>query len=262
VQVIMRALETSSEKRYRDGAEIESALRDAWDRCLTQGLVHPSVLAMNELPHEKAPPLMHAARASAPVAAPVVAQSGIDDGKTLDFASHRPAPANAAHYDDEKTTVLVRDDLRASMKSIHAPAPKADRFDDSDPPVPLGGDERTLDISGGDSRKSAPALQASPPVPPPIKRAMDDTPPKRSSEPVVAVIGKPAAKNVKRSSSLAADRKRDPFAVPSETTGPVHKQRQGLPWGLILLVLLLLAVGATAALYYLKIIVLPFLPAR
>src|SRR6476646_9773519 len=51
--VTMRALSSGSGHRMRDGAEAEQALREAWDRCLTQGLVHPSVLAMEEMSHDK-----------------------------------------------------------------------------------------------------------------------------------------------------------------------------------------------------------------
>ncbi|HSN28233.1 MAG TPA: hypothetical protein VLT45_18235, partial [Kofleriaceae bacterium] len=42
-----------------DASEAEAALREAWDVCLTQGIVHPAVLAMDEIPHDKAPARMH-----------------------------------------------------------------------------------------------------------------------------------------------------------------------------------------------------------
>src|SRR3954469_19325369 len=55
----MTALQPSDRARFKDASEAEQALRDAWDRCLTQGLVHPAVLAMDEIPHDKAPVRMH-----------------------------------------------------------------------------------------------------------------------------------------------------------------------------------------------------------
>ncbi|HRC54892.1 MAG TPA: serine/threonine-protein kinase, partial [Kofleriaceae bacterium] len=60
--VCMRALQSSAEHRFRDGAEAEAALREAWDRCLLQSLVHPAVLAMDEMPHDKVPAQMHVPR--------------------------------------------------------------------------------------------------------------------------------------------------------------------------------------------------------
>src|SRR5687768_16942369 len=63
--VTMTALQPSDKQRFRDASEAEQALREAWDRCLTQGLVHPSVLAMDELPHDKAPARMHEPRGGA-----------------------------------------------------------------------------------------------------------------------------------------------------------------------------------------------------
>ena len=66
VQVTMTALQPSAGTRFKDASEAEQALRDAWDRCLTQGLVQPAVLAMEETPHDKAPLRMHEARTTAP----------------------------------------------------------------------------------------------------------------------------------------------------------------------------------------------------
>src|SRR3569623_1354545 len=63
--VAMTALQPSDTKRFKDASEAEQALREAWDRCLTQGLVHPAVLAMDETPHDKAPVRMHEPRGGA-----------------------------------------------------------------------------------------------------------------------------------------------------------------------------------------------------
>ena len=46
--VCMTALQPSDKVRFKDASEAEQALREAWERCLTQGLVHPAVLAMDE----------------------------------------------------------------------------------------------------------------------------------------------------------------------------------------------------------------------
>jgi Protein kinase domain len=70
--VCMRALQSSAEHRFRDGAEAEAALREAWQHCLVQGLIHPAVLAMDELPHDKVPAQMHVPRGMVgPMPAPV-----------------------------------------------------------------------------------------------------------------------------------------------------------------------------------------------
>jgi serine/threonine protein kinase len=61
--VTMTALQPSDRSRFKDASEAEQALREAWDRCLTQGLVHPAVLAMEEQPHDKVPARMHEVRA-------------------------------------------------------------------------------------------------------------------------------------------------------------------------------------------------------
>lgn len=65
VQVIMTALQGAAGTRFKDAAEAESSLREAWDVCLTGGFVHPAVLAAEELPHDRAPAIMHAPPANA-----------------------------------------------------------------------------------------------------------------------------------------------------------------------------------------------------
>ncbi len=97
VQVTMTALQPSDRARFKDASEGEQALREAWDRCLTQGLVHPAVLAMEELAHDKAPARMHEPRGGArkPAPPPLVIESSRD-----------------ARGDDDPTTLHVREDLR------------------------------------------------------------------------------------------------------------------------------------------------------
>jgi serine/threonine-protein kinase len=117
--VAMTALQPS-DKRFRDASEAEQALREAWERCLTQGLVHPAVLAMDELTHDKAPARMHEARgmarpspASLPVATAFVdtaENTAIDDkiaqkAQALVVESKKKRPG-----DDDPTTLMVRED--------------------------------------------------------------------------------------------------------------------------------------------------------
>jgi serine/threonine-protein kinase len=71
--VIMTALQPSDKVRFKDASEAEAALRDAWEKCLTQALVHPSVLAMEEVPHDKAPSRMHDGRSGGSARMPLSA---------------------------------------------------------------------------------------------------------------------------------------------------------------------------------------------
>jgi eukaryotic-like serine/threonine-protein kinase len=133
VKVIMTALEGHADRRYKDGGDVEAALREAWDRCLTQGLVSPSILTMDELAHDKAPALMHSGR-GAPKPPPSV---DLTTSETLEIASSRDG-----RFDDEQTTILKRDDLRPSAKmppqerlsTAAAPRPVMDRA--PAPPAP------------------------------------------------------------------------------------------------------------------------------
>ncbi len=115
--VTMTALQSSDRTRFKDASEAEQALREAWDRCLTQGLVHPAVLAMEEMPHDKVPPRMHEPRgvpARAPV--PLLANdsnetTAIDDkmlAKPLAIESGKPGRIG----DDDPTVLSVREEER------------------------------------------------------------------------------------------------------------------------------------------------------
>jgi serine/threonine-protein kinase len=119
--VIMTALQPSDRARFKDASEAEQSLREAWDRCLTQGIVHPAVLAMEEMSHDKAPVRMHEPRGVArsapqPIPAPV-APSGpqplisndssevtVLDAKAFVIESGKKRPG-----DDDPTTLVVRD---------------------------------------------------------------------------------------------------------------------------------------------------------
>ncbi len=84
VDVTMTALQPSATSRFKDASEAEQALRDAWDRCLTQGLVHPAVLAMEETSHDKAPARMHEPRNIVPSPPKIPMGTDSDEMTALD----------------------------------------------------------------------------------------------------------------------------------------------------------------------------------
>jgi serine/threonine protein kinase len=121
--VTMTALQPSDRARFKDASEAEQALREAWDRCLTQGLVHPAVLAMEEMSHDKVSSRMHEVRNVQRSAAHVVPvapllsnesneMTALDDdmlGKPLQIESRKPVRDG----DDDPTMLQVRvDELR------------------------------------------------------------------------------------------------------------------------------------------------------
>src|SRR5512143_1137831 len=101
--VAMTALQPSDKVRFKDASEAEQALREAWERCLTQGLVHPAVLAMDELPHDKAPARMHeprgGVRATPPAASLAASLSSspltLGDSQELTAISDKPPKPKA-----------------------------------------------------------------------------------------------------------------------------------------------------------------------
>ena len=116
--VAMTALQPSDKQRFRDASEAEQALREAWERCLTQGLVHPAVLAMDELSHDKAPTRMHEPRGVRPAA---IAAMSLGDSSELTAVGDTPGkPSKPSPFviesskgrpgDDDPTKLMVRDD--------------------------------------------------------------------------------------------------------------------------------------------------------
>lgn len=124
--VAMMALQPSDTKRFKDASEAEQALREAWDRCLTQGLVQPAVLAMDETPHERAPLRMHEPRNIARPAKPLAP------------AVASPSVAAAAYSDSQEHTA-IDDKLRqkaAALKqqqTLLVESTKQRRGEDDDP---------------------------------------------------------------------------------------------------------------------------------
>jgi serine/threonine protein kinase len=117
--VTMTALMPSDQKRFRDAGEAEQALREAWDRCLTQGLVHPAVLAMEETSHDKAPVRFHEVRQAPQHKAPA-GISHRDSAKLVDTNEQtaidgKPFAIESSKggvRDDDPTMLHVRDDVK------------------------------------------------------------------------------------------------------------------------------------------------------
>lgn len=109
--VCMTALQPSDKQRFRDASEAEQALREAWERCLTQGLVHPSVLAMDELTHDKAPVRMHEPRGGASRPSPLT----LGDSSELTAVNDKPGAlviesSRGRPGDDDPTKLMIREE--------------------------------------------------------------------------------------------------------------------------------------------------------
>ena len=143
--VVMTALMPSDQKRFKDASEAEQSLREAWDRCLTQGIVHPAVLAMEEMPHEKVGARMHEVRGAVaipksgghkiPVGVDTEEQTAIDDEMVaraqakLDANKLDVVSTKKRVGDDDPTMLHVRDDkpakTDATTRGVGASAAKA-----------------------------------------------------------------------------------------------------------------------------------------
>ena len=141
--VAMMALQPSATGRFKDASEAEQALREAWERCLTQGLVHPAVLAMDEMAHDKAPVRFHEPRGM--TRPPPVPRPFNDTDSVTAIDDQVAAKAAAAHTkplvvegkkkrvgDDDPTTLMVRDDgakAKADPTSRGVAAPQSSEHD-------------------------------------------------------------------------------------------------------------------------------------
>jgi serine/threonine protein kinase len=110
--VAMTALQPSDKARFKDASEAEQALREAWERCLTQGLVHPAVLAMDEVSHDKAPVRMHEPRGMARSSAPY----SLGDSSEMVTVNNVPKQSFVIESsrgrpgDDDPTKLMVREE--------------------------------------------------------------------------------------------------------------------------------------------------------
>src|SRR4051812_27169193 len=131
--VTMTALQPSDRTRFKDASEAEQALREAWDRCLTQGLVHPAVLAMEEVAHDRVPARMHESRNLPRAVAPMIPLTANDSGEATAIDDKMMMRASAAmtieprkagrNGDDDPTTLVVRDDdQRAKLEAARGPS--------------------------------------------------------------------------------------------------------------------------------------------
>ena len=171
--VAMAALMPSDKTRFKDASEAEQALREAWDRCLTSGYVHPSVLAMDETPHDKAPAKMHEPRA----------------------AIARPSPSQFA---DSAEVTAIDDKMSVSIKSPQTPKPlvvesvKTKRVGDDDPTMLVVREEQAKAKGESTSRGVVPAgsggqkvERRSGPQEAPERGGRDDNPADTRPEPVI-----------------------------------------------------------------------------
>jgi serine/threonine-protein kinase len=203
--VCMRALQSLADQRIRDGAEAEASLREAWERCLVQGLVHPAVLAMDEMPHDKVPAQMHVPRGMA-AAPPPMAQLAANAGSGLRSipqapsgpvvvssmgSGARPLPGGAApamstldaamsaldRLDDDPTTIMTREELamrenmgsrRAAQQQPQPPTVPAGFHPQGQPPVLGHGYQGQL---AHDATIPTQSLAASSGFPPPARGA-------------------------------------------------------------------------------------------
>jgi serine/threonine-protein kinase len=151
--VTMTALQPSDRARFKDASEAEQALREAWDRCLTQGLVHPAVLAMDEMAHDKVPPRMHEPRNTPSRPPPVLAPILPGDSHELtqvDDSMNKPLTIESRHAardsDDDPTVLQVRTDDKRGLAPDRSRASE-DRLAPGAAPLGSGGQRRLDDIA-------------------------------------------------------------------------------------------------------------------
>jgi serine/threonine-protein kinase len=151
--VTMTALAPTDRSRFKDASEAEAALREAWDRCLMQSLIHPAVLAMEETPHDKAPARFHEPRGGArPMPAPPAqAMNDSQEVTAIDSKILGNQPFNIEsskknrEEDDDPTMLHVRDDVKPAMKGVGAKGPvlpteKVSKINDTMPDGPRIGE--------------------------------------------------------------------------------------------------------------------------
>jgi serine/threonine-protein kinase len=127
--VTMTALQPSATTRFKDGQDAEQALRTAWERCLTEGHIHPAVLAMEETSHDKAAVRFHEAKA---MARPSPVSVGLGDSGELTAVdakmmakAKQPLVVETGRGrvgDDDPTMLVVRDEAIKGMAKAKADA--------------------------------------------------------------------------------------------------------------------------------------------
>jgi serine/threonine-protein kinase len=143
--VIMRALSPSVDERFKEGADAEDALRQAWDECLNSSLVPTSCLTGEEVPHERVGPEMHIAkvpkpRPAAPPAPPPAQAPGDKPVLVIESRSSNIS-------EDAPTQLLIRDSISGPDDRADSPSylgiatgerlDQSERTDKIEQPAPL-----------------------------------------------------------------------------------------------------------------------------
>ena len=153
--VCMTALQPSHSVRFKDASEAEQALREGWERCLTQGLVHPAVLAMDEMSHDKAPVRFHEPRGATrqPIALGDSSElTAVNSQKPNKFVieSSKGRPG-----DDDPTKLMVREEgkqkLDSTARGVGATPQKS-------PPVEIKSGSRVPIDSAADTKADPPSV--------------------------------------------------------------------------------------------------------
>ncbi|HWO24577.1 MAG TPA: serine/threonine-protein kinase [Kofleriaceae bacterium] len=243
VQVTMTALESSDKVRFKDASEAEQALREAWDRCLTQGLVHPAVLTMEEMAHDKVGPRMHEARMAKPSAPPIMHVPGSGPvvmgpaGKAA-VAAAAKGPAAAAGPasglgpaigTDSTEVTAIDNQLLDAVAPLHIESVKKARDADDDPTTLVVRDELRPKASGPSGGFGASAASGA-------AKAQHDRRGDESGSPTVEEKAIPAGVAEARAAARGVGRLIGPRAI----------------W--IAIAIVLLAVAGVAAAHYLGII--------
>ncbi len=107
--VVMRALEPSTKRRYKDGKEAEEGLRTAWEHCLNNNLVSPKALIGTEILHERVGKMMHATESAVRAAKgdPSQAPPGSAHLPLDEFSFLEDAPTKIVHIGDETSPQRV-----------------------------------------------------------------------------------------------------------------------------------------------------------
>jgi serine/threonine-protein kinase len=160
-QIVMTALQPSDKARFKDASEAERSLREAWDACLTEGLVHASVLAMEETAHDKAPARMHDPRPSLrglarpPAAAASTEVTAVDARPVGRQAPLVVESTSRRDGDDDPTMLHVRDDKPAKIDATARGFGPAAKANDKKSVVRAGEQEGTTDLHKPQKAKSA-----------------------------------------------------------------------------------------------------------
>jgi serine/threonine-protein kinase len=217
--VAMTALQPSDKTRFRDASEAEQALRVAWDRCLMQGIVHPAVLAMDEISHDKAPVRMHEPRGQAARPAPAAAAA--------------PQPASqlspAAMFADSQEMTAIDDKMAVKAKQLVVESVKGRRGEDDDPTTLMVREEALAKMKADTTKAGVGGSAKVPAVDrksEKVKAGPPDTIEDKASPRDTKVDGRPETPVVGRGMRRAA--------------------QKPMPRGLMILIAVLLLAGATA----------------